>query len=113
MRLRQGWSVRLLVSLAAQSITATDRQRRLQGSGGSPRTAHGRPSGTVAWRNVRSSFPPTYSTDVCVDIGIEPAPTAIILYGPQAALLHKPSSAQPLSTFSLQVASVSPRQTTR
>ena len=50
----------LLVSAAsfvASPSSPPQIARRLKGSGGSPRTAHGRPSGTVAWRNAPSSFP--------------------------------------------------------
>ena len=59
MRLRDDWNVPLLVSLAAQSINPPWRHRSPQtaeGVRGSPGCAHGRPSGTLPWRNISLSF---------------------------------------------------------
>ena len=59
MRLRHGWSVQLLVSLAAQLINPPWRHRSPQtaeGVQGSRGWAHGRPSATLTWRSALSKF---------------------------------------------------------
>ena len=109
MRLGDGWSARSLVSLAAQSINPPLRHRSPQtaeGVRGSPGWAHGRPSGTLPFRNALSKFSLTIS-EGGADQALSGRDNQIspLAHGPPAAPLHEPNSAQLSQHLQLAVAS--------
>ena len=109
MRLGDGWSARSLVSLAAQSINPPLRHRSPQtaeGVRGSPGWAHGRPSGTLPFRNALSKFSLTIS-EGGADQALSGRDNQIspLAHGPPAAPLHGPNSAQLSQHLQLAVAS--------